>query len=175
MEQTLKSGNANPRMNSVLWVRQISKYNFSSGWDFHWGICRYRGKVIVQPPRILWGDYAHKRSWWKLNQMEINGMKKKHNLIIGTQFRSWYIVLVAVQSLSHVWLFVIPWTAAHQAALSFAISWSLLKHMSFDWWWHPTILSSVALFSFSFQSAYQRLLIHRWCLINSCWMNEWFT
>ena len=119
-------------MNSVLWVRQISKYNFNSGWDFHWGICRYRGKVIVQPPRILWGDYAHKRSWWKLNQMEINGMRKKHNLIIGTQFRSWYIVLVAVQSLSHVWLFVIPWTAAPQAALSFAISWSLLKHMSIE-------------------------------------------
>ena len=34
---------------------------------------------------------------------------------------------VVVQSLSHVWLFAIPWTAAHQASLSFTISWSLLK------------------------------------------------
>ena len=32
-----------------------------------------------------------------------------------------------VQSLSHVWLFVTPWTAAHQASLSFTISQSLIK------------------------------------------------
>ena len=31
---------------------------------------------------------------------------------------------------SHVRLFVTPWTAAHQASLSFIISWSLLKLMS---------------------------------------------
>ena len=35
-----------------------------------------------------------------------------------------------VQSLSHVWLFVTPWTAAHQASLSSSISWSLLNLMS---------------------------------------------
>ena len=38
--------------------------------------------------------------------------------------------LFVVQSLSHVRLFVTPWTAAHQASLSFTISWSLLKFMS---------------------------------------------
>ena len=38
-----------------------------------------------------------------------------------------FLFLVAVQSLSHVWLFVIPWTAAPQASLSFTIPWSLLK------------------------------------------------
>ena len=35
-----------------------------------------------------------------------------------------------LQSLSCVWLFVTPWNAAHQASLSFAISWSLLRLMS---------------------------------------------
>ena len=40
------------------------------------------------------------------------------------------IIVVAVQLLSHVWLFVTPWTAAHQASLSFTILWSLLKLMS---------------------------------------------
>ena len=35
-----------------------------------------------------------------------------------------------VQSRSHVQLFAIPWTAAHQASLSFTISQSLLKFMS---------------------------------------------
>ena len=37
-----------------------------------------------------------------------------------------------VQSLSHVWLFATPWTAAHQASLSFSISPSLLKLMSIE-------------------------------------------
>ena len=39
---------------------------------------------------------------------------------------------VVVQSLSSVWLFATPWTAACQASLSFAISWSLLKLMSIE-------------------------------------------
>ena len=34
--------------------------------------------------------------------------------------------------LSHVWLFATPWTAAHQASLSFTISQSLLKLVSFE-------------------------------------------
>ena len=37
-----------------------------------------------------------------------------------------------VQLLSHVWLFATPWTAPHQASLSFTISWSLLKLMSIE-------------------------------------------
>ena len=41
-------------------------------------------------------------------------------------------VIVVVQLLSCVWLFVTPWTAAHQASLSFIISQSLLKHMSIE-------------------------------------------
>ena len=34
-----------------------------------------------------------------------------------------------VQLFSRVWLFVTPWAAAHQASLSFSISWILLKLM----------------------------------------------
>ena len=39
-------------------------------------------------------------------------------------------VRIVVQSLSRVQLFATPWTAAHQASLSFSISRSLLKFMS---------------------------------------------
>ena len=39
----------------------------------------------------------------------------------------------SVQSLSHVWLFATPWTAAHQASLSITNSWSLPKLMSIEW------------------------------------------
>ena len=38
----------------------------------------------------------------------------------------------SVQSLSHVWLFATPWTAAHQASLSITNSQSLLKLMSIE-------------------------------------------
>ena len=41
-------------------------------------------------------------------------------------------VVVVVQLLSHVRLFVTPWTAAHQAFLSFTIFWSLPKFMSIE-------------------------------------------
>ena len=46
-----------------------------------------------------------------------------------------YIILIVVvigQLLSCVQLFATPWTAAHQASLSFPISWSLLKLMFFE-------------------------------------------
>ena len=42
------------------------------------------------------------------------------------------LFVVAVQWLGLVWLFVTPWTAAHQASLSFTISWSLLKLVSIE-------------------------------------------
>ena len=49
-----------------------------------------------------------------------------------TYTRVYLMVVVIVQSLSHVWLFATPWTAACQASLSFTISWSLLKLMSIE-------------------------------------------
>ena len=41
-------------------------------------------------------------------------------------------LVFAVQLLSCVWLFATPGTAACQALLSFALSWSLLKLMSIE-------------------------------------------
>ena len=43
-----------------------------------------------------------------------------------------YFVLLLLSLLSHVWLFVTPWTEARQASLSFTFSWSLLKLMSIE-------------------------------------------
>ena len=45
---------------------------------------------------------------------------------------SFYVSAVVVQLLSHVQLFVTPWTAACQASLSFTTSPSLLKFMSIE-------------------------------------------
>ena len=44
----------------------------------------------------------------------------------------WPALLSSIQSLSHVWLFVIPWTAAHQASLSITNYQSLFKLMSIE-------------------------------------------
>ena len=45
----------------------------------------------------------------------------------------WFSALtLVVQSISCIWLFVTPWTAAHQASLSFTISRSLPKLMSVE-------------------------------------------
>ena len=69
-------------------------------------------------------------------------------------------VFVVFQLLSHVWLFVTPWTIAHQAPLTFSISQSLLKLMSIELvilsnhliLWHlllllPSIFPSIRVFS----------------------------
>ena len=42
------------------------------------------------------------------------------------------ISVSSVQLLSHVWLFLIPWTAARQFSLSITNSWSMLKLMSIE-------------------------------------------
>ena len=43
-----------------------------------------------------------------------------------------FFPIYSVQSLSHVWLFATPWTAAHQSSLSITNSQSLLKFMSIE-------------------------------------------
>ena len=61
------------------------------------------------------------------------------------------LFLAAVQSLSRVQLFATPWTAAHQASLSFTISQSLLKLLFFELMMssnqlilcHPLLLPSI--------------------------------
>ena len=54
---------------------------------------------------------------------------------LRNSIRSWSLCIgefSSVESLSHVWLFASPWTAAHQASLSITNSRSLLKLMSIE-------------------------------------------
>ena len=65
------------------------------------------------------------------------------------------LYVVAVQLLSRsdsLRLFVTPWTVTYQTSLSFIVSQSLLKRIPLSRWWHPTISSSAAPFSFCPQS-----------------------
>ena len=63
-------------------------------------------------------------------------------------------------SVSHVGLFVIPWTTTHQASLSITNSWSPPNPCPLSRWCHPTISSSVVPFfscpqSFSVSGSFQ--------------------
>ena len=64
----------------------------------------------------------------------------------------YYIFISSVQSLSHVQLFVTPWTAACQASLSITNSRSLLKLMFIESVMPSNHLISVVPFSFRLQS-----------------------
>ena len=65
------------------------------------------------------------------NKKEI--LRTKSNLIWKQNFLKKNLTfLSSVQVLSHVWLFVTPWTAARQASLSITNSQSLLKLMSIE-------------------------------------------
>ena len=73
--------------------------------------------------------------WWEFRPILIQWSKKrKPQTNLNLQFpktRYYYICLFSsVQSISRVWLFSIPWTAAHQASLSITNSWSPPKLMS---------------------------------------------
>jgi len=57
------------------------------------------------------------------------------------------VFVVVVQSLSCVWLFPTPWTAACQASLSSLPLWVCSNSCPLSLWCHPTISSSDAPFS----------------------------
>ena len=57
-----------------------------------------------------------------------------------------------IQSLSHVQLFTIPWTAVCQASLSITNSWVYSNLCPLSWWCHQKISTSVVPFSSCLQS-----------------------
>ena len=78
-------------------------------------------------------------------------------------------VVVAVQSLSHVWLFATPWTATCQAPLSsFTISSSLLKFLSIELVMLSNHLLPPSPFAFNLsqhQGLFQELSLHIKCYV----------
>ena len=58
------------------------------------------------------------------------------------------VQFVAVQLLSHVWLFVTPWTETGQSSLSITTPGACSNSCPLSQWCHPVISSSVIPFSF---------------------------
>ena len=59
-------------------------------------------------------------------------LSKRTKISFYLWFWDRYRLFSSVQSLSRIWLFVTPWTAARQASLSITNSWSLLKLTSIE-------------------------------------------
>ena len=113
-------------------------------WNWHDQSCCSLLGTMRRPqeqpqPRMLHHRFAPRTSYFQTSCL--------------IRWRTTICIIVVFQSLSHLQLFVTPWTAPHQASLSFTISQSLLKFMSIEWvMLSKTISFSATLFSFCLQS-----------------------
>ena len=82
----------------------------------------------IESPEINPHTYGH----LILNKESKNIQQRKDNLFNKWCWENWSIQFSSVQSLSHVRLFVTPWTTAHQASLSNTNSWSSLRLTSIE-------------------------------------------
>ena len=83
-------------------------------------------------------------------------------------------IVAVVQSLSHIWLFATPWTAARQTSLSFMMAQNLLK-LPTDTWLH---LNSTGMDTIPFIAKEK----HRWgpqpisrAAMEQCWMGAFMS
>ena len=96
-----------------------------------------RRKTLIILPRASWMQLTERNSTTERPSLSLCYIRL-HTHIETLWFENAYIRLTAytvislVQSLSHVQLFVTPWTAARQASLSITNSRSLLKLMSIE-------------------------------------------
>ena len=98
----------------------------SAGFSVPWPSCF----PISWFTPLLAKIYLSSNSFIRMDVWEVkmfNPFWSENNLGLQLGLTERYL---AVQLLSHVWLFGNPWTGACQACLSFTISWSLLKLMS---------------------------------------------
>ena len=89
------------------------------------------------PPKMANGVGGLKRIDWVEEAMQCSDLTPSCNkscvcVCVCLCVCRYICMYVVVQLLSHIRLFVTPWTAARQASLSFTISWSLLKLMSIE-------------------------------------------
>ena len=95
-----------------------------------------RTYIDIFPNLIYRANRYRERCSTMITIRELQIKNSLHMLIINTdedvKKKEYLNTLVLVLSRSHVWLFVILWTAACQASLSFTISQSLPKLMSIE-------------------------------------------
>ena len=108
-----------------------------------------RGKICLEILVIF--DLTNPQIWVYFLPLKL--VKWRSCLYIAQVYSSHSInVSSSVQSLSCVWLFSTPWTAARQASLSITNSRVYSNSRPSSRWCHPTVSSSVVPFSSCLQS-----------------------
>jgi len=101
------------------------------GWGERWeGGSREQGHMYTYGWFMLM--YGRNRHNIVNITIKINFKKVINKTVWYSHTKEDYLATVPVQSLSRVWLFATPWTAASQASLSITNSWSLPKPMSIE-------------------------------------------
>ena len=91
-------------------------------------------KALEDPKIIKCLVWVTRKNYHVGHKLGKNGKSKNEDQVQYLSKNRYHplIPFSSVQSLSHVQLFVTPWTAAHQASLSVTNSQSLLKSMSIE-------------------------------------------
>ena len=95
--------------------------------------------------------FLNQTQYFRIKSYFLNVLITFH-LVTAKELRFSSVQFSSVQSLSRVWLFATPWTAARQASLSITNSWVHQNPCPSSRWFHPTISSSVVPFSSCSQS-----------------------
>ena len=99
-------------------------------WQVSWEVAKLPFAIVMKWKTDAWS------AGWSLGHaclglMGLRDRGRRHQTVNEPGFAQGR-GLIVVQSLSRVWRFATPWTAACQASLSFTISQSLLKLMSIE-------------------------------------------
>ena len=122
-------------------LRSLSRTNKLSGLvdkHWHWGLPRSMspGSKKKKSPILSW-DPNFGVDWNKWTSQ-------------GSRFsfrRSEFLMVVVINSISHVWIFVNPWTASCEVSCPLLSPRDCSHSGPLSWWCHPTISSSVTPFS----------------------------
>ena len=115
-----------------------------------------------QEKYLMWHLHITKRKSLEINRSEKAGL---HQHVCPNHLSRTMAKSDVAQWPIDVWLFTTPWTAAHQASLSFTISQSLLKLISTEWVMlsnHLILFHSLLLLSSIFPSI--RIFSSEWAL-----------
>ena len=98
----------------------------------HFVLTRNSPRCLVWPCSFCLSSFCSAVAWVPLVPSQHLSQVMAPDLLNDSQSYTSNYFAVVFQSLSHVWLFVTPWTAECQASLSFTVSKSLLKFMSIE-------------------------------------------
>ena len=107
-------------------------WSLDSTWEVWLLICtlNHGAMLSFNVSLFFWLDTCSHIILWIILNWDYRNPFQKFDIVKLKNLTKLYFIISSVQSLSHVQLFVTPWTAACQASLSITNAWSLLKLMS---------------------------------------------